>query len=395
VHLTRTDTNERVEVEELRGVAAEDLHGALLEMEATASGARTKRPFYHGSINILADERLTREQWRYAVDRLEAELGLSDQARAVVVHVKDGREHRHVVWSRIDLERMTAISDSHNFRKHEIVARELEREWGLERVQGAHIEREGKERPERTPSHAEMLQADRTGLSTRQVKDQVTDIWRRTDNGASFAIALWEGGFALCRGDRRDFVVIDPMGGTHSLARCVEGAKTKDIRARMADLDRSYLPSVAQGKDMQAQRRQERGAEQAHEQPRQAVKDSRSEAPRAGRDQTHERAEGPATLGRAAGGVGRVAGAALDGLASIFERGLSGGGEAQGDQDKETPPPARDEREDQRMESVRDDEAAKTKLSQELFREFGKNMTNEQEAQHQRDQDRDRDRTRR
>ena len=40
VHLTRTDTNERAEVKELRGVAAEDLRGALLEMEAVASGTR-------------------------------------------------------------------------------------------------------------------------------------------------------------------------------------------------------------------------------------------------------------------------------------------------------------------------------------------------------------------
>ena len=38
VHLTRTDTNERAEVMEFRGVAAEDLRGALLEMEAVAAG---------------------------------------------------------------------------------------------------------------------------------------------------------------------------------------------------------------------------------------------------------------------------------------------------------------------------------------------------------------------
>jgi hypothetical protein len=252
-HLTRTDTNERAEVEEIRGVAAEDLSGALREMEAVAAGARTKRPFYHGSIN--PDAPLTPEQWAHAIDRMEAELGLTGQPRVIVVHEKGGREHRHIVWSRIDVERMAAISDSHNFPKHEKVARALEREFGHERVQGAHVERDGKERPKRTPSHAEMLQADRTGLSTQQVKEQVTDIWRRTHNGASFAIALWDGGFALCRGDRRDFVVIDPMGGTHSLARCIEGAKTKDVRARMADLDRSYLPSVAQGKEMQLARR--------------------------------------------------------------------------------------------------------------------------------------------
>jgi hypothetical protein len=45
VHLTRTDTNERAEVKEIRGVVAQDLLGALREMEGVAAGARTNKPF--------------------------------------------------------------------------------------------------------------------------------------------------------------------------------------------------------------------------------------------------------------------------------------------------------------------------------------------------------------
>jgi hypothetical protein len=44
-HLNRTDTNERAEVKEVRGVVAEDLLGALREMESVAAGARTTKPF--------------------------------------------------------------------------------------------------------------------------------------------------------------------------------------------------------------------------------------------------------------------------------------------------------------------------------------------------------------
>ena len=149
-HLERTDTNEiRNEVIEMRDVAAPDLRGALREMEAVASACpNCKKPLYQASINTQAHERMTDEQRMQAVDRLEKELGLTGQPRVVVVHEKnDGREHCHVVWSRIDLDKMRTISDSHNFRKHEIVARELEREFGHERVQGAHIERDGKQRP--------------------------------------------------------------------------------------------------------------------------------------------------------------------------------------------------------------------------------------------------------
>ena len=254
VHLMRTDTNERAEGKEVRGVVAEDLRGALLEMEAVSAGARTSKPFYHANINTRADERLTDEQRTHAIDRLEEKLGLSGHARVVVVHEKEGREHCHIVWSRIDLERMAAVSDSHNYRKHEEVARDLEREFGHERVQGAHVERDGKARPERTPSHAEMLQADRTGLSAKQVKEQITALWRSTDTGQSFALALWDHGFVLARGDRRDFVVIDPSGGTHSLARRIEGAKVKDIRERMSDLDPGQLYNIRDTKQIQKAR---------------------------------------------------------------------------------------------------------------------------------------------
>lgn len=77
VHLTRTDTNERAELKEIRGTAADDLAGALKEMEAVAAGTRTTKPFYHGSINTRADELLTDEQRNLAIDRLEEALGLT------------------------------------------------------------------------------------------------------------------------------------------------------------------------------------------------------------------------------------------------------------------------------------------------------------------------------
>ena len=253
-HLTRTDTNERAEVKDIRGVVAEDLLGALREMESVAAGARTTKPFYHGSINTRENERLTDEQRMQAIDKLEAALGLTGQARVVVIHEKEGREHCHIVWSRIDLDRMAAISDSHNYRKHEEVARALEKEFGLERVQGAHVERGGQPRPVRTPSHREMLQAERTGLDTQQAKELLTGIWNSTKSGKGFQAALEKNGWILARGDRRDFVAIDPGGGVHSVARRVAGAKAADVRERFADIDPRDLQSVAEAKAVQRKR---------------------------------------------------------------------------------------------------------------------------------------------
>jgi hypothetical protein len=254
IHLTRLDTNERFDVKEIRGVVSDNLYAALREIEAVAAGAMTTKPFYHASINTRGDERLTDEQRAYAIDKLESALGLTGQPRVVVVHEKKDREHCHIVWSRIDLDRMAAHSDSHNFRKHEKVARALEKEFGLERVQGAHVERDGKPRPERTPSHREMLQAERTGVSPQQAKELMTATWRTTKNGKEFQAALTEKGWILARGDRRDFVAIDPTGGVHSIARRIEGAKAAEVRDRFTDIDPRGLMSVAEAKQVQRER---------------------------------------------------------------------------------------------------------------------------------------------
>ena len=262
-YLVTQGKNERIRVIEVRGVTAEDVPGAVCEMDAISLGARTDKGLYHAQINSRAEEPLTDEQRAIAVDRLEEGLGLTGQPRVVVVHEKKGREHCHVVWSRIDLDRMAAISDSNNYRKHEEVARALEREFGHEPVRGAHVERDGKPRPDRTPSHSEMLQAERTGVSPAAAKAVMTELWHETGNGKSFQAALETKWWVLARGDRRDFVAIDINGGVHSLARRIEGATAADLRERFAELDPKSLPSIAEAKQMQSERQQERAQQTA------------------------------------------------------------------------------------------------------------------------------------
>jgi hypothetical protein len=389
VHLTRTDTNERAEVKEIRGVTAEDLRGALLEMEAVAAGTRSTKPFYHGSINTRAEERLTDEQRLTAIDRLEAALGLAGQARVVVVHEKEGREHCHIVWSRIDLERMAAISDSHNYRKHEEVARALEREFGHERVQGAHVEREGRERPERTPSHAEMLQAERTGLTPQAVKAQITELWRNSETGQDFAVALWNAGYVLARGDRRDYVIIDPKGGTHSLARRVDGARVKDIRERLADLDSGRLHSITDAKEI-LRARHARDAERMQELPREQPEPAPSPAPQADQGATHGTAD-PQELASAAQGVAGVAAVPLEAIASIFEKVVAGEGPERTPEERAEIARAQEEAviAEAQAAAARDD-AAKVKHRHDSLREFGREIANDLEADIERARDRDR-----
>jgi hypothetical protein len=244
-HLLRADTNEFVQVHSLDGVTARELRGALFEMSAMGAGSRSQRPLYHASINTPVWEALTDEQAAIAIDRLEKRLGLADQPRAVVEHVKEERQHMHVVWLRIDAESGRAIPDSHNYRKHEEVARELEREFGHNRVQGAHHERDGVERPGRTPAPEQMQQAARTGISPREAKATLSALWHSADNGRAFAATLDAAGWTLARGDKRDVLVaLDPAGGTHAINKAVTGLTATHVRQRLADLDRDALPNV-------------------------------------------------------------------------------------------------------------------------------------------------------
>ena len=261
LHLTRTDTNERMFVREFRGVVAGNVIEALREMEAVATGARSKRPFYHASINTRHDELMTDQQKSRAIDRLEDELGLTGQPRVVVEHVKEGREHLHVAWCRIDGETMKAIPDSHNFRKHEIVARELEREFDHARVQGAHHERDGLERPERCPTHAEMQQADRSRITPEQSKASLRELWNASDTGKSFAAALEDAGWILAQGDRRGFVALDPTGEVRAINKDITGLTAAKVRERLADLDADRLPGVDDARDQVKARQRDRGHE--------------------------------------------------------------------------------------------------------------------------------------
>jgi hypothetical protein len=102
-----------------------------------------------------------------------------------------------------------------------------------------------------------MQQAERSGIAPQDATAAITALWRSTDSGKAFAAAIAATGWTLARGDKRDFVLIDPSGETHSLARRIEGAKAKDVRERMADIDAASLPTVDEARARQQEPEQQ------------------------------------------------------------------------------------------------------------------------------------------
>ena len=248
-HLTNAKDNEKIRVIEFQSVTDHSVLDALREMDAVASGTRCRNFLYHADLNPREEERLTEEQWGQAVEILEKQLGLDGQPRFVVEHEKEGRVHRHVVWSRIDIDTMTARSDSHNYRKHELAAREIEQSFGLEPVASVLIADRPEPRPERRPKNWETFRGHKSGLDVEQVKADVSAVWQAADSGRAFAAGLAEKGYLLCQGDKRDFCLVDPAGDAHSLGRRLPGVKTAELRARLADVDRGSLPTVAEARE--------------------------------------------------------------------------------------------------------------------------------------------------
>jgi hypothetical protein len=253
-HLGNAEKNEVVKVLEVRRTVSDNLRDALIEMDAYALGTKCTKSLYHAAISPALPHLLTPEQQNEAITALEEKLGLTDHARVVVMHEKHGRQHLHVVWSRIDLAHMKTVSDSHNYRKHEEVSRDLERRFGHERVQGAHHERDGVERPERSPSRAELRQEERTGIKSKAVKAEVTAAFRQSDGPEAFRAALEDRGYLLAQGDRRDYVVVDRAGGIHSLGRRIDGMRAAELREFMSPLDRAKLPTAEIAKETQLDR---------------------------------------------------------------------------------------------------------------------------------------------
>lgn len=228
-HLLKTDENEHVLVQEMRGFVARDLYGAFAESQAIARGTKCQQHLFSCAFSPPDSAPLSADQFLHAVDRTEQALGLDGQPRAIVFHEKDGRRHAHCVWSRIDAETMTARQLSHWKTKLGDVSRELHREFGIE------MPRDLVDRKERDPlnfSHADSQIAKRNGEDPRWLKQTVQDCWAACDNRKGFEAALSEKAIYLAQGDKRGFVVLDFNGSVHSLPRLL-GRKTKDVKAKL------------------------------------------------------------------------------------------------------------------------------------------------------------------
>lgn len=260
-HLLNTHDNETLEFGGIRGAIADDLHGAFSEWEAQAS-ALTKCRNYLYSLSINPDPKqgaLSREQYLDYITRVEERLGLTEQPRAVVFHKKYGREHCHVVWSRVDAENGKAIHIGFDRRSLMRVTKEFARDHGITLPAG--YERDG------SKSHQlslyEKAQQDGCGITIDERILEVTEAWRQSDSPRAFVNALAARGYVLATG-KRPYVLVDVYGNMNALPKLIDdrNLRTKDIRKFLAnEFPPERLPSVDEVRTAAAKHREERGAD--------------------------------------------------------------------------------------------------------------------------------------
>ena len=245
LHLLK-DENDHVDVHELRGFVSDDLVDAFKEMQALARGTRAKQFMFSCSFNPPQDEEVSTEVFEKAFDRVEQKLKLDGQPRAIVFHCKDGRRHAHVVWSRVDVESMTAIQLSFSKLKLKDVSRELYLENGWQLPAGY---ANSKERSPLNYTLAQWQQAQRAKKDPKAIKEAFSECWSMSDGQKSIAAALKLRGYLLAKGDRRGAVALDEMGEVYSVAKW-SGVKSKAVREKLGDLE--VLPSVAEARSAYA-----------------------------------------------------------------------------------------------------------------------------------------------
>jgi hypothetical protein len=258
-HLLNSYDNDSVAVVDVRGAIAQDLHGAFAEWYAESKATKCIKYLYSLSINPDHTQGpFNRDHYDDFIRRTEDSLGLSDQPRAVVFHVKHGREHCHVVWSRIDTEKMKAVQLSHDHQKLRAVAQEYARDHNLTLPPGMQNDR-GKDRyadRDRQEDLGDKQREERTGVSKPQRQREIAEAWHGSDSGQAFIRALEERCYYVARGDDCAFAVVDLYGEVSNLARQIKGVKTKALEARLGDRDK--LADVATAQERARQERQSR-----------------------------------------------------------------------------------------------------------------------------------------
>jgi hypothetical protein len=123
----------------------------------------------HVSLSAAPGEKLTDEQWREIGKRYMDGMGLEQNQFVITRHTDTEHEHVHILANRIRFDG-SVTSDSQDYKRQETIMRELERDYGLQRVAPS------SEAERKAPTKGEIEGAIRIGQpSAKQQLQQLAD----------------------------------------------------------------------------------------------------------------------------------------------------------------------------------------------------------------------------
>lgn len=252
--------NEHAELVELRNMDAPSFKAALFDMDMLARGSQCHAHALHVQMRAAPGERLSASHWREACDRYAEAFGMEQHQAAVILHHQpDGATHAHFVFNRVHPVTLKAADLWRNYAKHKTLAREMEKDWGLRQVSS---QKRTLARDYSNAGQKETEQARRLGENVHDIREHVRWLWEQSENGQAFVLALKEEGYELAKGDRRAYVVLDPHGSPYSLGSRTTGAKAREVRERLGDLDPAHVPDIEQARRLLMERQAEQKKQQ-------------------------------------------------------------------------------------------------------------------------------------
>jgi len=189
-----------------------------------ATGPACRKPVFTFSLAWHPEQEPKKWEMIGAGRSALAALGLAEHETVMVAHRDADHQHIHCIVNVINPNTGRANTLSYSKLKLSKWAEAYERDGGKiyceQRVQN-NQQREEKKFVKYCEPELDL-------------KAHVTQLYNAADNGKAFQAALSEAGYKLAQGKR--LVIIDRDGNMHSLSRQIDGAKAKDIRAKLADL---------------------------------------------------------------------------------------------------------------------------------------------------------------
>jgi hypothetical protein len=119
----------------------------------------------HTSISIHPDEHLTDEQWKQVAQAYLGGMGFANSQYVVTKHTDTEHPHIHILANRVTM-RGKVVSDSHDYKRQEVIMRRLEQGYGLLPVIPS------KEATRKALSKSEVEHVLRTGESSARMRLQ-------------------------------------------------------------------------------------------------------------------------------------------------------------------------------------------------------------------------------